>query len=267
MTKPKEGPSLRQVKITTWLADVENVRVENGKIRGRWVENTSYRFYGLPRANLLELYINNRGTDETIAKFTRQYGPLEWEIEGWKAEWGPQPSLPQPDGSIKDWISSLDRWRSLQAYLQVGWRAIANMVSGQPGRCIEWQFRTIDGEEFALVNGHYEFLVFNLARWLKLQLSNIPANKLRICQKHQEDEKQRGEGMPVDDPCETPYFVVADLKQQYCSPKCAEWAQGQWKREWWAKIGKPRRQQKRKQQATSRRPAKKSPTRRKKRRR
>jgi hypothetical protein len=252
MTKPKEGPSLRQVKITTCLADVENVRVENGKIRGRWVENTSYRFYGLPRANLLELYINNRGTDEAIAKFTRQYGPLEWEIEGWKAEWGPQPSLPQPDGSIKDWISSLDRWRSLQAYLQVGWRAIANMVSGQPGRCIEWQFRTIDGEEFALVNGHYEFLVFNLARWLKLQLSDIPANKLRICQKHQEDEKQRGEGMPVDDPCETPYFVAADLKQTYCSPKCAAWAQGRWKKLWWKKVGKPRRHQKRRQQATTR---------------
>lgn len=256
MTKRKEGPSLKQIRIATQMAGVEDVRVEDGKVKGRWAKNPpSCRFYGLPRTNLLEIFVNHQDTDDAIVRFTRQFGPLEYE----HARVGFGFVLPQPG---KEWSFDAQKWRSWQSFLRAHWEEMTQ-VTGPIG----WQYQTLHGEAFAFVDGQYEFQVANLQRFLELILFCTPANKLRICLKHQEDEKKREEGMPVDGPCETPYFVVADLKQQYCSPKCAEWAQGQWKREWWEKIGKPRRQQKRRQQATSRQPAKRSPTRRKKRRR
>jgi hypothetical protein len=41
--------------------------------------------------------------------------------------------------------------------------------------------------------------------------------------------------------CPAPFFIAARRNQKYCTSKCAEPAQREFKREWWAKNGKGRR--------------------------
>lgn len=264
MTKPKEGPSLRQIRIATRVAAAENVRIEDDEIKGQWVKDTLQRFYGLPQASLLELFVNHSSSDEAIVRFTRQFGPLFLKSTKHESKFGPGAlRIPQTgDGTIREWDFPVERWRMWQKVFRESWQEIIE-TGGPTG----WQYETLEAEQFAFVDGRYEFVARDLQRFLELQLFCTPSNRFRICRKYLEDEKRQQKKDQVENPCETPYFITADLKQVYCSPRCSEWAQGQWKKQWWTKVGKPRRQQKRKQQSTSGRPTKESRARRKERRR
>lgn len=67
------------------------------------------------------------------------------------------------------------------------------------------------------------FLAKTLEAYLLLELATPPSERLRKC---------------LRPDCPNPYFVARHMKQQYCSPSCAEWAQGRWRKEWWDQKGK-----------------------------
>ncbi len=102
-----------------------------------------------------------------------------------------------------------------------------------------WQRRRIfelsDAERtgglLALGKGWLTYRAVNLFVFLYMDLVTCEAKRLRMCKRAD---------------CPTPYFIASHLKQRFCSDKCAEWGQREWKKKWWTEHGTAWRQQRKK---------------------
>jgi hypothetical protein len=93
-----------------------------------------------------------------------------------------------------------------------------------------WQRRSIfglsdaerTGGSLALGQSWLTYRAVNLFVYLYMDLVTCEAKRLRICKRAD---------------CPNPYFIAGHLKQRFCSDKCAEWGQREWKKKWWAEHG------------------------------
>jgi hypothetical protein len=98
-----------------------------------------------------------------------------------------------------------------------------------------WRRRVYDlsdaestGGSLALGKGWLTYRAVNLFMYLYMDLVTCEAKRLRMCKRTD---------------CPNPYFIASHLKQRFCSDKCAEWGQREWKKQWWTEHGTAWRQQ------------------------
>jgi hypothetical protein len=175
----------------------ESVRIEGTEVIGRW-QQALRTFKGLRNRLLVEDFVNWPDDPHEIVRFTTAYGPLLQEAE---------------EG--REFRFSMDEWRHAQKMLQKMWESRAGRAS---------LTTNVPGGPYRIVvhNRTLAFLANSLEGFLVMDLVMAPANRLRKCQRPG---------------CPNPYFVARHLKQHYCSPLCAEWAQARWKKQWWEKKG------------------------------
>ena len=214
MSRPHRGiwkPKLNFM-LCALVGKVTEAKLSNDAIEGRFgmIERKE-----LP--GLLENFLNWPDDPESILRFTRRYGPVVLQPA---KTWRPQHS--------QHWSFTLGRWRTFQGYLRSFWKMEVDWWQKNPG--IEANFPLQDGDvlEFVQAEGrgsddHVLIEIGNLSRFLELCVVALPGARLRRCKRTSEDG------------CDTPYFVATHLKQDYCSDKCAHWAQKAVKRDWWNK--------------------------------
>jgi hypothetical protein len=118
-------------------------------------------------------------------------------------------SKPQPGQVFRQ---SLQQWRKHQAFLQGQWRMTP----------LGYTIGMKDGEMLRIAPKKLSLTVESLERFLEFEIWLAPAARRRICARPH---------------CETPWFIATNPKQQFCTEKCAEWAQRQHKQQWWAEHG------------------------------
>lgn len=84
------------------------------------------------------------------------------------------------------------------------------------------------GGTLAFRKGWITYRAPSLHMFLYMDLVTCEAKRLRTCKRPD---------------CPTPYFIAGHLKQRFCSDKCAEWGQRQWKQKWWKEHGETWRAQ------------------------
>jgi hypothetical protein len=189
--------SLQDLELCTPIG-TEGVRLEGTQVVGRWQEKLS-TFAGLNNRLLVEDFVNWSDSPEEIARFAHIYGPLDDKaVEG------------------EDFRFSVQGWQGTQQLFRQMWeiRAGRNNLSTTLGGELPYQL--------VFRRGSLLFWANTLEGYLRLELFTAPAERFRKC-------KRPG--------CETPYFVARHLKQAYCSPGCAAWAQAKWKKNWWGDKG------------------------------
>jgi hypothetical protein len=124
---------------------------------------------------------------------------------------------------------SLKHWCEHQAFLRREW----------PGPSLGFKIGLRTGEVLEVTPKELALKVADLERFLEFEIFLHPAARRRICARPD---------------CSTPYFIATHLRQRHCDEKCAEWAQRQYKRDWWAERG----DQWRKQRSRRKRKRKKS---------
>src|SRR5215472_17102310 len=144
-------------------------------------------FTGLRSGLLLEDFVNWSNEPDEILRFTEIYGPLD-----------------ETPVEGKDFKFSLDHWKGIQSDFRVLWEGRARAASSRA---------TVSGSSFdvSTQDGKLLFLPKRLDAYLTLELILAPD---RFRKWSRQD-------------CPHPYFIASHLKQQYCSPECAEWAQAQ----------------------------------------
>lgn len=185
----------------------EGVGVVGEKVIGRWGSQLT-DFYG-PRGRLLvEDFVNWPSDPKQIVRFTALYAPLSWhrEVSFQKA----QPGRP--------FQFELDDWRHSQKFFKTVWEAA--VLNDPPVRSVNI---LPENDVITMRDGKLVYVAGMLRTFLAMELFKLSPERLRKCPRPG---------------CETPYFVARHLRQQYCSPACAEWAQAQWKKQWWEEEGK-----------------------------
>jgi hypothetical protein len=74
----------------------------------------------------------------------------------------------------------------------------------------------------AFRNGWLTYTAPNLYVYLYMDLVTCEAQRLRICKRAD---------------CPHPYFIARHLKQRFCTERCGEWGQREWKKQWWTEHG------------------------------
>lgn len=78
------------------------------------------------------------------------------------------------------------------------------------------------GGSLAFRKGWLTYTASNLYMFLYMDLVTCEAKRLRTCKRFD---------------CPNPYFIAGHLRQKFCSDRCAQWGQRQWKAAWWKAHG------------------------------
>lgn len=193
--------SRRQFALCTPVG-TEQVRIEAKSIAGRWQE-TLTDFYG-PKGHLLvEDFVNLSPTPPEIKRFTEMYAPL--------GDLPAKASRPTPGGAFE---FSIDLWRKVQEYFRDTW-----ILSPSSDRAL---FTFSSKDDLEIRDHKLVYRAGNLESFMRMELLTAPLDRLRYCDRTD---------------CANPYFIAAHMKQRYCSPGCAAWAQAEWKKQWWKEKG------------------------------
>jgi hypothetical protein len=119
--------------------------------------------------------------------------------------WGP--IFGNPYDGRKGFQLPVDSWAGTQQAFRQLWRVVQR-TGASPFEPESIVVEFVKGLPLLQCPDLYTFMCFEL-------MSN--ASKLRICKR--ED-------------CGKPYFLAQHGKEQYCSTKCANWAQSIWKKRW-----------------------------------
>jgi hypothetical protein len=187
------------------LAGVTEAYIDGGLIQGKWSDNPQEIPSGKAGTLIVE-FANWPDTPESIAKFTRKYGPLDVRRNLKSHLTGDTFEFP------------FSRWRKLQRQFRGEWEAYVQMGGGD-AEVIE----VAPGEQLIRRKVGLAFRAATLSRLLIFSLASVPSERLRVCSRSG---------------CSHPYFVARHLSQNYCSDACAQWGQKQWKLKWWAEHGK-----------------------------
>jgi hypothetical protein len=203
------------------LAGVCDARVAEDTILGRWCDEL--RWF-TPRGDLspAENFANHNSRGESVARFTKRYGPLFME---------PKPGA-KFQFPMSEWLSAQDGFRFLWEGVGAGARSVswgklgarddlATVVEFDESE--EWRLLPGRGDGLVYVGRHLTYRTGTVFRFLVLDLLSRDPARLRKCKRPD---------------CEHPYFVARHLNQQFCSDRCAAWGQREWKRLWWNQRGK-----------------------------
>ena len=130
------------------------------------------------------------------------------------------PLRDEPTAS-KEFVVSWFDWTLDQRRLQSLW---------QQRRVFELSDAETTGGSLALGKDWLTYRAVNLFVYLNMDLVTCENKRLRMCKRAD---------------CPTPYFIASHLKQRFCSDKCAEWGQREWKKQWWQEHGESWRAQRR----------------------
>jgi hypothetical protein len=204
----------REFRFCVLVAPVGAVRVRDGTVTGRWTGLPAYealegrvgRGKPLLQAGLLDHFANHDSTDAGILRFTQRYGPLS--------------VIATRGGTFSFSCAS---WQRLQMAFRTQW---ADLMKFRP-----WDrsapIQAMRGERFEFEDEGLSYVARTLYRFLMLELHAVEPARLRTCARPD---------------CQTPRFIAAHGKQQYCSDLCSHWAQKEAKKAWWAEHGQAERQ-------------------------
>jgi hypothetical protein len=193
---------------------VESVRIDGDEVVGRWMQDLT-DFNGPRGRYLVEDFVNWPNEPADIERFTALYAPLDWRETPGVPDW----ALPSTG---KEFRFKLDSWRQRQALFKRTWESLAGYSFGGAG------IRGLGPDGVRVRGNQLIYQAATLESFLQMEIFTAPLKRFRICTRPG---------------CETPYFIARHLKQQYCSAECAEWAQAEWKKQWWGKRGKARLEQ------------------------
>jgi hypothetical protein len=179
-----------------------NVVRKDYYITGEWAsEPTVYRIdKGRPIAlDLLNApHVGKRSYTDSALDFTQKFGPLTI-----------------PFGRTASFRFSIAEWKAARRELHFAWKAASSSVKrGQPLNL------PLDGDHFSLYKGQITFRTHKLITYMALEIVTIPAKSLR---------------MPANFEygCKSPFFFASDLRERYCSQRCAHDAKKRVKLKWW----------------------------------
>ena len=187
---------LRGIRFFT-LGGVREARVEGEQIVGRWQGKVEW-LYDRKGEQLAKAFANWKDIPAEIAVFTRRFGPLLNRAT-----------------DESPFRFSVQEWRERQNSFRTMWEAWAGIPTGterQTTLVVE------SGEQLIHRKTGMYYRTSNLHRLMLFSLAAIPTIRLRKCPRPG---------------CASPYFLARHLNQSYCSKLCADWAQKQWKKEWW----------------------------------
>ena len=189
----------------------KDVRIEGDEITGLWADPTELTAPRRPM--LVEEFLKWDRASKSIVQFTQRYAPLLWT--GCPADM-PDDALPAEDQPFR---FPIDAWCHMQEQFQDVWRLICSSEHRNAG--FKGYFSPADS--ISVSAGRVVFRAQNLRLFMVMEIVTSHLERLRVC-------KRPG--------CATPYFVAHHAKEAYCSPSCAEWAQAEIKKKWWAESGK-----------------------------
>jgi hypothetical protein len=189
-----------------------------------------FRFCTLAGVENVRLVDSNKITGRFQAKLTEFYGPtkgrliedfLNWpsdpqSVLHFTRKYGPLQISPVEG---KEFEVSWHPWTLDQRRLRSLWRQKSFFDLNERER---------SNGTLAFRNGWLTYTAANLYVYLYMDLVTCEAKRLRICKRSD---------------CPYPYFIAGHLKQRFCSDKCAEWGQREWKKQWWAEHGAAWRQE------------------------
>lgn len=140
--------------------------------------------------------------DKAALSFTRNYGALMYPFRHGAAF----------EFKVSKWIDC-----------QQGLRSIWQQWSREGREII--RIETNPHEYFDIVAGELRFRTQSLDTYILLEMAAVPRARLRVC-------PNIGSG------CKTPYFIAQDLRNRYCSPRCASKGVREAKLRWWNENSK-----------------------------
>jgi hypothetical protein len=191
--------------------------------------NQRFRFCTLAGVEDVRLVHSNKIVGRFRATLDEFYGPKHRLIEdflNWPSDpesilrftrkYGP---LQAPPAGGKEFEVFWHPWTLDQRRLRSMWRR------NHLFELNEWERSS---GTLAYRNGWLTYTAPNLYVFLYMDLVTSEAKRLRVCKR-------------LD--CPNAYFIARHLKQRFCSDKCAEWGQREWKKQWWTEHGAAWRQQ------------------------
>ena len=173
---------------------VADVRVEGENVIGKW-RDPLQRYYSERGTTLAERFANWGWESGRIVEFTKAYGPLA-------------PGPYQCADLKLEFSFSRESWRRNQWEFRKLWASI------RQGGTLNTQLMEVP--QVQIRRNWLHFGCGSLWDFMTLEMLN-KREKLRFC-------KRPG--------CSHPHFKAQHGKEQYCSAKCANWAQSEWKRQW-----------------------------------
>jgi hypothetical protein len=154
-------------------------------------------------------FANWADNPEGVLRFTRRFGSLRATLN--------------PGATFSFSISD---WKRDQSSIRSAWE-MTRYIFEKFGlnRYGEFRREAIPvelGEELICRPGRLEYKTQSLFRLLWMEFASIPFERLRKCERPN---------------CQTPYYVAIHLGRKYCSDTCAQWAQREWKKNWWNSRG------------------------------
>jgi hypothetical protein len=214
----KNTPAYSTLQISFWtLAGVEKAEQVGDEIVGRFRDNPR-PFCELGSQHLFEEYANWPSDPQGVLRFTMRYGPLE--------------QCARPQGSF---CFALRRWQWWQKSFQENWEHLMPRHDVHAASGLFAGFAGDRGWDYDPKEG-LRYRAANFWEYLRLSLLAYPKERLKKCARPG---------------CENPYFAAKNMKQTYCSERCARSAQQQWKKQWWNEHGNKWRATRRRERKAS----------------
>jgi len=184
------------------LARAATAELRCDVICGKWERRTKPLFGASGGHTLVEEFVNWQPDHDAILRFTRKYGPLC--------------DLPFEPG---EYVLEIAEWRACQDFFRIAWSGVAKGVKRTLPNA---QWSAEPGDRLVARLGEVLYITHTLRWFLHLEACCLPPERLRVCARPG---------------CETPFFIARHLRQNYCTERCAQWGQRQWKQKWWAEHG------------------------------
>lgn len=174
--------------------------VEDARLDGEWV-------VGCWKASLTQFYGEEKGTllQDFVNCSTRPESILRFTKKH-----GPLDGHAKPSAEFK---FQLSEWRKRQQSMRSLWNSQRSALG--------WEMSPDDGY-LAYENRQLVYRARTLFLFLAIDLFTLPVDRMKVC---------------IRPGCVAPFFVTRDLRQKFCSEKCAGWAQRISKKIWWNREG------------------------------
>lgn len=154
MLTPSSFPRNLGLRASLGVKDAKQV---GGEIVGQF-KTELLRFEGLPEGRLIEKFLNWPGDPQSIAHFTRDYGPLKVVAE-----------------PGKEFRFRLTEFSGLQSQLRAIWRGLDTYAEGN----------LLKGGSLRFSGGSVSFVARTLYWYLYVDLITLPTERAKICKREQ----------------------------------------------------------------------------------
>jgi hypothetical protein len=180
----------------------QNVLLKGDYITGEWASEAVVHRIDETRAIALEL-LNvthvQRKYEDAALDFTKKFGPITILF-----------------GHGASFKFSISEWKSARQQLHIAWKAASSTARWNRSPL----YLPIDGDHFIFEKAGITFRTQKLLTYAALEIASIPTARLRRCANFPHG-------------CKSPFFFASDLRERYCSQRCANEAKKRAKLRWW----------------------------------